>query len=179
MNEESTDRVNSASLCFLKYYKFVSMVAFDTVPLWQLQEDIVQEVYLEFVGKSDRWDFNVDLKPILRVLTRNIAVNVWREYSKNLPSNLREIANCLRRTGSDDQDSGEHSDYDKELMALESCIEKLTPRCRALIEAFYKEQRTMVEIAETQGERVNTIHKRLSRIRMTLRQCIERRLRRQ
>jgi len=60
--------------------------------------------------------------------------------------------------------------------ALESCLAKLPPKQRELIDQRYEKGRSMEEFAEIVGSTGNSLRVTLFRARAALRKCIERRL---
>ncbi|MCG8508440.1 MAG: sigma-70 family RNA polymerase sigma factor [Rhodospirillales bacterium] len=66
------------------------------------------------------------------------------------------------------------AEVDERLAALEGCIGKLPPRDRALIRQRYFEDQSTEVLAQMIGREVQTVYKRLSRIRRALFECIER-----
>ena len=63
--------------------------------------------------------------------------------------------------------------------ALQSCMEKLSDKAHALIEMRYAQNLKPAAIASRLGTTANTVSNALSRTRETLRDCIERTLRRE
>lgn len=61
--------------------------------------------------------------------------------------------------------------------ALVSCLEKLSPRDRELINCRYDGRRTAKQVGEELGRPMNTVYKALDRIRRQLFECVTRALR--
>ncbi len=75
------------------------------------------------------------------------------------------------------QTRNDHADYLEERReALTDCLQKLRDIDRRIIDAYYTQGITAVRIAEQLDHPVNTIYKALQRIRLSLMQCIDRRL---
>ena len=62
---------------------------------------------------------------------------------------------------------------DERLTYLHQCIEKLAAKERLLLRLQYIEGESLTKLAERTNQSPNTLHKALSRIRQTLRICIE------
>src|SRR5262249_31778026 len=71
---------------------FVRALALRLAPAPGLAEDIAQQVFLEFLTKEAAWDLSRDIKPLLAVMTRNVARRCWRERMHTLPEVQRELA---------------------------------------------------------------------------------------
>ncbi len=63
------------------------------------------------------------------------------------------------------------------LDVLAQCLKRLPPAERQLVNHKYVERRSLVELAVALGCRANSLHKTLSRIRLTLRHCVHKHLR--
>jgi RNA polymerase sigma-70 factor (ECF subfamily) len=56
--------------------------------------------------------------------------------------------------------------------ALTECLKLLSPRDQELVHVKYVEQRSLVDHAEAIGTSAQTLHKKISRIRLALRHCL-------
>lgn len=68
-------------------------------------------------------------------------------------------------------------DHQAHLKALESCKAKLTETQRELVDARYQPGRSLESLARETGRKASALRVALMRIRVTLRECIERSLR--
>ncbi|QQL44466.1 sigma-70 family RNA polymerase sigma factor [Sulfuriroseicoccus oceanibius] len=70
-----------------------------------------------------------------------------------------------------------YSNEHERLEALDDCLKELTPAHQRLVMARYASSHgVLTRHANTVGKSINTIHKMVSRIRSTLRDCIQRKL---
>ncbi|HEX7262240.1 MAG TPA: sigma-70 family RNA polymerase sigma factor [Luteolibacter sp.] len=60
--------------------------------------------------------------------------------------------------------------------ALEDCMGKLPTKDRELVQIKYGERKSLVDHAEATGDSAQTVRKRLSRIRLVLRKCVDQQL---
>ncbi|WP_372721847.1 sigma-70 family RNA polymerase sigma factor [Novipirellula sp.] len=60
--------------------------------------------------------------------------------------------------------------------AMRKCVEHLKPTDRELIQQVYEQKLAVTEIAESAGKAVQTMYNRLSAVRQSLLQCIEKRI---
>lgn len=71
----------------------------------------------------------------------------------------------------------EHSDSsERQLHALELCLQKLPPAQRALVAAKYERDEAVNDIAAREGKAANAVSALLYRIRAALAECVERSL---
>jgi RNA polymerase sigma-70 factor (ECF subfamily) len=66
--------------------------------------------------------------------------------------------------------------HDEREQALQICIDKLSPKARRLIDLRYRKGLKLREMAQVLERKLDAVHKTLSRIRIRLRECIERQL---
>ena len=166
-----------ATRLFLQYYNYVRAVAFEVAPSPYLQEDIAHDVFVEFVRNAEKWDYSRDVKPLLRKMTRNIALTHWRTYMKNLPETLQKLAAYLGRENGEDQVQPDVSPMDEQLLALDLCLAKLPRKSQLLVESHYFNREAYSEIARQTNRTADAVAMAMSRVRATLKQCIEKRLR--
>lgn len=176
MNKNANDKKweQKAGSVFLDYHQNVRFIAFETAPARDLVDDITHDVFIYFTENAKRWDFNRDLHPLLKKITKNIALQHWRVYSRNLPNSLKEISSMLRCELEETPPFSNQSDREIKLSGLELCLLKIPEEHRRLIEAFYFHHLKLEEIAESAGIKLKTLQKMMCRIRTTLQNCIER-----
>ena len=161
------------SCLFMEQHNFVKGIALRYAPYPGFAEDIVQQVFLEFVAKKDQWKIGEDPRPLLATMTRNVARRFWQEKTRTMPAVLRNIAERIRRLS--ETQTGETA-YDEELFALQICLDQLPQRGRSLLEKRYFHKSSSDRIAGEMNLKVNTLNRTLCRLRDKLRLCIERRL---
>ncbi len=113
-----------ASRLFLAQYNFVLGLAIHYAPNAFLADDIVHQVFIEFVEHAERWNLNADIRPILVRLTRFAASAHWREYRKMMPESLRKVAEHLQIAMEQRTASVRNND----ILALRTCLSELSPK---------------------------------------------------
>lgn len=162
-----------ATKIFLDHHGFIRLIAFDYAPSSDLAGDVVNEVFLFFTENADRWDLNGEIRPLLRQITRRIALEQWRNYKKQLPDELEKIFDYIQKDLSTRSDHDDSVDLNSRLLALDICREKLLPKYRTLLEAHYFSGLKLVQIAKNRNINIGTLKKTMCRIRETLYRCIE------
>lgn len=160
-----------ASQIFLQYYQYVGSVAIRLAPAAHLQEDIIHDAFLDFVEKAEQWDYESDMKPLLRRITQISAQRYWRSYTRNMPESLLRIAELLRVDGESDDENDRP--LDDQLVAMDNCIKKLTANGMKLVEDHYYHGKSYETLAQETGQSIETVYKAMSRIRKFLRDCID------
>ncbi len=161
---------------FLKYYNYVRSVAWRTAPSTFLLDDVAHDVFIEFVKNAEKWNFEGDLRPLLAKITQNIALVHWRKYLRNLPENLRQLGEYLRLDQEKEERFSSENDLEDRLTLLKQCLKKLPEKSRELVESYYNGIQNCSELAQTQDKSCGAIYMAMSRIRSTLKTCIERKM---
>lgn len=155
---------------FLELHGYIRSCALQTSPMPSLVDDIVQQVYLEFVSHVDRWDKSKEAKPLLAQITRNISQQHWRQYVRSLPQRVQLVAEHLQKLSEQEAPSDRYQD---ELDALKVCIEKLPEKGKQMVRQYYFDQMPTNVIAQNFEMKPATVNRTLSRLRESLGQCIE------
>ena len=163
-------RDTRAAQAFLVHHAFVRSVATRNAPWPGLAEDIVQQVFLEFLGKEERWDLERDLRPLLTTMTRHVALRLWRERTRQMPENIQKLAEHVRQLA-EERDGAPETDEDQ-VAALRACLAKLPDKSRSLVERYYFEERSAQDIAEQLQMKADTVCRALCRVREKLRVCL-------
>jgi RNA polymerase sigma-70 factor (ECF subfamily) len=148
---------------------FVRALAMRLAPAPGLAEDIAQQVFLEFLAKEEKWDLSEDIKPLLAVMTRNVARRCWRERMHSLPEVQRELAEHICQLA----ESREVTWFgDEEKTILRRCLDRLPTKSRRLIQLHYYLDTTSVEIAQQMNMQPDAVRRALFRLREQLRKCV-------
>lgn len=161
-------------------YALVLEAAARYAPGRNLVFDVVQQTFLVFVrGLAEgKWTLESNIDPLLYGIARNTALHMGRIERKNTPEALRMISSRLARALND---AGElnrpeegHEKSEARLRALKECMDKLPEQKRAFFEMHYRRGMTLEKIAKQHGIQPNTLRRMFSRLRVKLRECVER-----
>jgi RNA polymerase sigma-70 factor (ECF subfamily) len=146
------------------------------------RDDVVQETALVLWRKFDTFDPSRSFG----AWARGIAANLVRQrlekdgrHAQTLPPEvLPAIVAAYDRTelGGPEGPNGD-SPQQSRRDALELCLKELPDKSRSLLTMRYEEGLSSAKAAERVGSTADAIHKALSRIRLKLEACIQRRLR--
>jgi RNA polymerase sigma-70 factor (ECF subfamily) len=168
----NTHETRAAQL-FLSHHGFVRGVALKHAPWPGLVEDIVQQVFLEFMAKETQWDLESDVRPLLATMARHVALRHWRERTREKPETIQKLAKHIRQLA----EEREHpTTYVDEIGALRDCLLRLPDKSRELVQRYYFDERSTREIGADLAMNPDTICRALSRVRDSLRECIARAL---
>ena len=161
---------DNASDAVQSHEPFVRALARKYAPAPGLADDIVQQVFTEFLAKRDAWDFTTDIRPLFHTMTRHVAQRCWRDHARRMPSEQRQLAEHIQRLA----ESREASVYgEDEKAALRQCLEKLPEKSRRLIEGHYQLGVSSADIASGMNLSADAVRQALCRLRGSLRKCME------
>jgi RNA polymerase sigma-70 factor (ECF subfamily) len=133
---------------------------------FSLVDDVVQETFLTAVRKADEfkpgtnftsWVCSIARFKILEARRRATTQPLSEEVIDSLCASAPEPAPSWR------------------LPLLARCLEELSPQVRRMVELRYQEAQKPADIARCVGWTPEAVYVALSRARMLLRQCVERR----
>jgi RNA polymerase sigma-70 factor (ECF subfamily) len=135
-------------------------------------DDIAQEVYIALYRGMRTISDEVSPIAWLKGTARNLCLNHFRK-EKRYREHFRQIAEIMQRTRVKLEDvAGDDSARE----ALESCLERLSPKHRELVGMRYEQGMTAESIAREKKSPGETIRTALHRIRNFLRDCISSKL---
>lgn len=159
-----------AGQLFLAHHAFVRGLALRYAPWPGLADDIIQQVFLEFAKKEQRWNLEKDVKPLLATMTRFVALRYWRECTHQQPEVVRQLADHIRQLAAERR---EETHYEDELDALRLCLEKLPNKTRTFVDLYYYAGNSTAEIANRLSMKSETVCRALCRVREELRHCLK------
>jgi RNA polymerase sigma-70 factor (ECF subfamily) len=145
-------------------FRYVSVL----VPSIEDAAEIVQEAALQLWKKFDDFDVSQPFTP-WACRFGLIVAHQWMARRQRWAAIL-EPENAERLLS---RRAELMPDFDRRFAHLESCIEKLTPEQRSLLQGYYWAGDEIVVLAHKSEQSVEAIYKSLQRIRQKLRTCIE------
>ena len=151
-------------------WRIVVYVLIDT----SAAEDLVQEVFVQAWFSIDAFKEGRDFGPWLRTIARNA---VRKELRRQMRED-RRVATYQERVVARMEDGEAHQQRDAQLRdALAACRKKLSTQASQALDLRYERGQGFDAIAETLGRTVAAARQLLTRTRVTLRECVEFRLR--
>lgn len=169
-SDSIVDRLTSL---FQRHYGLVSAAARRYAPSSDYVDDIVQQVYIEFIRGAieEKWDIRQDMAPLLYQIAKRRAQNTFRKHRRESNRPFDELAERL--LAKDDEEEQENLEQTNlHLDSLRCCIEKLPPKSRAILEQHYFTGIPMKDIAVQLQQSETSIYRFFFRIRSKLRDCI-------
>jgi RNA polymerase sigma-70 factor (ECF subfamily) len=166
---EDTDAAQQRFLTlFLQSEREIYRYVASLVPNTTDAKDIVQQTALELWKKFDSYDPSLPFTPWACRFALN-KVRKWMERRQRWQALLDQgLAEELSERRQELQ-----PEFERRLRHLESCLEKLLPGQRSLVEAYYYERADIESLSERAGRTAAASYKMLQRIRHTLQHCVE------
>jgi RNA polymerase sigma-70 factor (ECF subfamily) len=141
-----------------------------------LVDDLFQETLITAWRRFDDFDTSRPLAPWLRGIALNLVRNARRKRAGDLMLVGDEVAVFIDQAIAK-VETIEADHWADRIVVLKHCIDRLTARSRSLVKWRYSDNNNATEIAERLNESPFAVRKQLQRIRETLLECIEHRLR--
>lgn len=132
-------------------------------------DDVVQETSLFLWEHRDDYEPGSDFRAwALRVARFKVMAARRDDFRER---RLRFSEETIERIS--ERAEARASGSERRLKALAHCLGRTRPQDRRLLEWKYVKRGSLTELAEVVGESANGIHKKISRLRLGLRECVE------
>ena len=152
---------------------FVAMWA----PSPQEADDIAQEVFLTALRSIHTLDSGRDLKTWLLGVASNLTRKSWRRISRasQRSTAVGELEGALEQHALAVYQARERTN-DRRRDALKACIESLPANTKSIFVSYVVDELSSAQLAQSLQTTDSTVRATISRIRLSLRECIERRI---
>jgi len=136
-------------------------------------DDIAQDAFVVAYQRRHLLEDLEDAGPWLRTIARNLVRNELRKSARRsriVNAQLTESALADTRHQISENWS------DQWLHALKHCVDQLPDKSRALVDGRYQQNRNSMQLAEDTGGTSTSVRQSLTRLRKSLRACVEKRL---
>lgn len=134
-------------------------------------DDVLQETFLTVTAKADVYDSERDFIAWACGIARFKVMEVGRRMTNRQARPLSdEVLDALAAS----EPAPENDDA--KLRVLDGCMEGLGPQARRIVELCYQQAHKPAEVAKRMEWTADSVYVALSRARLALRRCIERKL---
>ncbi|MDX1565797.1 MAG: sigma-70 family RNA polymerase sigma factor, partial [Phycisphaeraceae bacterium] len=148
-------------------YRFALTLLADTSDA----EDVVQEAATVLWQKFDQYDSNAPFLPWARRFVYFEALKAAKKRTRNAPAFEPVLMENLA-----EEYAQQEPVLSRQRRALDFCLNKLKRTDRSLLMQRYQADQTIRSLADQTGQKVNTLYKRLDRLRRKLLSCVEKQL---
>lgn len=135
-------------------------------------EDILQEVWIRLADAAERGESIVDPAKWCRGVARNLILHHWRDKQTAKVIADSELLHLVEKALNEQQDP-----WEDRRQALMECIDLLPKRSKQLLQLKYDQGLSFASMAQRLKRTVDALKMALCRVRQTLLECAERRLR--
>lgn len=135
-------------------------------------EEVVQQVFVRVFFRLEQYRAGEDFGVWIRSIARNCVRDRLRAASRE----SRRLLAYRERLLAEEDDAAAMVEEKRRYDALQKCLQKLPERQREILHLHYHQDLKFAEVAERLGGSAEAVRRMASRVRMALRECIQRRL---
>jgi RNA polymerase sigma-70 factor, ECF subfamily len=139
-------------------------------------DDIAQEVFLAALRSIHTFDSSKDLKTWLLGIARNLTRKAWRRVSRLSECKNREDVDAILEKHAVAVFQQRERSTEKREEALRECMGTLPANTKDIFTRYFVDEVSSGELASKLDMTENTLRATISRVRHSLRTCIERRI---
>ena len=143
---------------------------------WPMADDVLQEAFLVVMDKWETVEPGPGVVPWVRQIVRYKAMEAARARRRERPAAEPELFDTIADAMDERLDSGGDDEQQIRLIAMRECMKGLDEEAVGMLAGFYGRSEACETLASSFGRSVNAVRLRLSRVRVQLRECIDRRL---
>jgi len=133
-------------------------------------DDVAQETYLEYYRNAHKKPRDAAPRQWLKGIARNLSNSYFRKWGRRRNLFAEHVAGVL---GAEQEAWAGTRAGEDALDALERCLESLPERNREIVALHYREELGSAEIGKRCDMHQGAVRKTLSKVRRTLKTCME------
>lgn len=157
---------------FVKHVPAISVFIRAFVPDFNRADDVLQECFLTVTAKADTFQEGTSFLAWATAIAKLKVLESHRKTRSSGETLSPEVIDALCAT------TPPASMHDDTQPILRECLDELAPRAREAIDMRYGDACKPVDIAHRLGWTAEAVYVTLSRARASLRECIQRKLKR-
>lgn len=139
------------------------------LPTWEVVDEVMQEASVVMWRKLDQLKNEEEFLPWAKVIVRYEALRARRTFARDRHQFGDDVFELLAA----DDFSTEEEFLANERSAMKGCLAKLDPAQREMILLPYRGHGAVLELAKESGRSVNSLYKKIGRLREKLARCID------
>ena len=156
----------------LRHENALRAYARSLLPSWDAVDDVIQDASLIMWQKLEQLENEQGFLPWGKVIVRFHCLRHHEKQKANRTVFSHELILML----AEDAESISESEHGERRQALEQCLAQLSAPQRELVLAPYLQHGRITQLAERSHTSVNSLYKKLGRLREQLRNCVRQRL---
>lgn len=164
------DQLSLVQGLFVQHLPALRGFVLSLVSDYSLVDDVVQETFLVVSAKAGQFQRGSNFRAWAWTIARYKVLQTLQKVPKAEQRLSDEVIESLCAT-----DASEEWPAEDQLRQLAECVRELAPKARQAVELRYQQAHKPPEIARRMGWTVDAVHVALSRARVALRDCVQRR----
>jgi RNA polymerase sigma-70 factor (ECF subfamily) len=140
------------------------------VPEFSVADDVLQECFLTVTDKAHEFVLESNFPAWVRAIARFKILALHRDASRSPLLLAEDVLEALMLTAPEPEPANQPTPA---VEALRTCIDKLAPAAREILQLRYFSQYGPLEISRLRACSVNAVNVTLSRAREALRRCVQ------
>ena len=136
-------------------------------------DDIAQEAFLVAYRRQDNFETGADFGKWLRGIARHLVANERRKSARHSRLLHAAVVDALAAAEADGRETANTAEL---LATMRGCVGELPPRQRELLERRYVGGQNSCELAAVMRMSADAVRQSLTRIRVAVKACVERKL---
>lgn len=165
-----SDQLTHVQGLFVQHLPALRGFVLSLVTDYSLVDDVVQETFLTVSAKAGEFQRGSNFRAWTWTIARFKVLQALQKMPKAEQRLSDEVIESLCAT-----EASEDWPAEEQLRRLAECVQELAPKARQAVELRYQQAHKPPEIARLMGWSVDAVHVALSRARVTLRNCVQRR----
>ena len=157
---------------FLRHEEDLKSYARALLPHWDAVGEVMQEASVVMWRKLDQLRDESEFLPWAKVIVRYEALKARQKAARDRLCFGEDVYDLL---ADDELETGDEG-MERERQALDQCLAKLDDPQRTLVLLPYHGHGAITDLATESGQTVNSLYKKIGRLRSKLTQCVQRRL---
>ena len=142
------------------------------VPTWEAVDEVMQDASVVMWRKLDQLKNESEFLPWAKVIVRFESLKARRTFARDRHQFGDDVFELLAA----DEGCPDEDELASEREALKCCLGKLDGAQRELVLTPYRGHGAVSDLAEDSGRSVNSLYKKIGRLREKLTQCVENQL---
>lgn len=164
------DQLSLVQGLFVQHLPALRGFVLSLVSDYSLVDDVVQETFLVVSAKAGQFQRGSNFRAWAWTIARYKVLQTLQKVPKAEQRLSDEVIESLCAT-----EASEEWPAEDQLRQLAECVRELAPKARQAVELRYQQAHKPPEIARLMGWTVDAVHVALSRARVALRDCVQRR----
>ncbi len=139
------------------------------LPTWEAVDEVMQEASVVMWRKLEQLRDESEFLPWAKVIVRFESLKARRTFARDRHQFGDDVFELLAA----DEGCPDGDELVREREALKGCLGKLNGTQRELVLTPYRGHGAVTDLAEDSGRSVNSLYKKIGRLRQKLTQCVE------